>query len=260
MSATRVQHIGIVAPTVEGAAYCYRAIAREGQAALGTNRHPEVSLHGLELADYMPHAETGNWAEVGALLLDSARKLASIGADFVIMPCNTMHHGWRYAAPRSPIPWLHIVRVVAAEARRRGFRKLAILGTRMTMEGTVYPEIMAEAGQGYVMPEPDERREIDRIIFEELLLARFLPESRRYMTGVIERLGRLGCDAAVLACTEIPLLVGPADSPLPVLDSTALLARAAVRRAIGVEEDPLSGRAADGIPGVRPENSKERRR
>ena len=234
-SGRKLQHIGIVAPTVEGAALCYRTIAREGQALLGVNELPEVSLHGLALARYMPLAEAGNWPAVGELLLVSARKLAASGADFVILPCNTMHHGWVHAAPRSPIPWLHIARVVAGEARRRGFRRLAVLGTRLTMEGTVYPEVLREAGVNHAVPEAAERRETDRIIFEELLLDRLLPESRRYLVGVIERMKGDGCDAAVLACTELPLLVGPEDSPLPILDSTRLLARAAVLRAAGRE-------------------------
>ncbi|MGQ9652155.1 MAG: aspartate/glutamate racemase family protein [Phycisphaerae bacterium] len=238
MNAKRIQHIGIVAPTAEGAAYCYRAVVHAGQAALGVNQYPEVSLHGFALAEYLPNRNARNWSVVGDLLLESARKLAEIGADFIIMPCNTMHHAWHHVVSRSPIPWLHIVRVVADEDRRKGFRRLAILGTRLTTEGSVYPEIMAEAGQNYAVPEPEKRNELDRIIFEELLLGKFLDASRRYMIAVIERLRRSGCDAVVLACTEIPLLVGREDSPLLVLDSTKLLAQAAVRRAIGIDEQP----------------------
>jgi aspartate racemase len=166
-------------------------------------------------------------------MLESARKLQSVGADFLLCPDNTIHHAMSFVLSESPLPWLHIVEEVAAEAQRRGFNKLAITGTRVTMEGTVYPEVLRRAGIEYRTPSPLDREKIDKIIFDELVNGIFRSESLGVFRAIIERLKTEGCDAVVLGCTEIPLLVQPESSPLPVLDSTRLLARAAIRRAIG---------------------------
>ncbi|MHC4917299.1 MAG: aspartate/glutamate racemase family protein, partial [Planctomycetota bacterium] len=178
-------HIGIVAPTVEGAALCYREIGLQAAARLGPERHPEMSLHSFQLADYMKRLRAGDTDGVGELLLVAARKLASIGADFLICPCNTMHCGWDYAAERSPVPWLHIAREVAAVAGKRGHRRIAILGTRSTCASPLYPEAFAAAGLEAVTPVETERVEVDRIIFDELLNSVILPESRERMAGII---------------------------------------------------------------------------
>jgi aspartate racemase len=135
-------------------------------------------------------------------------------------------------APRSPRPWLHIVEEVANEAGRENFRRLALLGTRYTMEGPVYPAKLAAAGIEHAVPNAEERQRIDQIIMDELVYAKFKPESLSYYLEVIGRLKAVGCDAVVLGCTEIPLLVTPEVSPLPTLDSTRILARAAVRKAV----------------------------
>ena len=226
------QHIGIVACSAEGAALCYRTICEEGQAQLGTHKHPEVSMHTHSLGEYMDFITRDDWRGVADLMLSSAEKLGRSGADFLICPDNTVHRSFALVAERSPLPWLHIVEEVAAEARRRGFRELAITGTSYTMEGPVYPEVLSRNGIGFRIPLPGERGEVNRIIFEELVNGTVRPESASALRAVIGRMRSEGCDAVVLGCTELPLLVTPANSPLPVLDSTRLLARAALRRAI----------------------------
>jgi aspartate racemase len=133
----------------------------------------------------------------------------------------------------SPLPWLHIAEVVAAEAQARGHRRIGILGTRFTMEGPVYPEKFGAVGLEYRAPRAADIPLVDRIIFEELVHGRFAEASVIAFLGVIRRLADEGCDAVVLGCTEIPLLVPPERSPLPTLDSTRLLARAAVDHALG---------------------------
>ena len=221
------EHIGIVACSAEGAALCYRTICIEAPGLLGDEwAHPEVSLHGESLAEYMRRIEGGDWEGVAELMLRSAEKLAKAGAAFLICPDNTIHQAMRHVAPKSPLPWLHIAEVVAAEATRRGFRKLALLGTKWLVQSGVYPA-------RYVRPRPDEREELSRIIMDELVCGEFKPESVAYYQRVIGRLRGEGCDAVVLGCTEIPLIINDANSPLPVLDSTRLLARAALQRAIG---------------------------
>ena len=218
------QHIGIVACSAEGAALCYRTICIEGADLLGAHDHPEVSMHTHSLAEYMKCIYRNDWQAVGELMLDSANKLASIGADFLICPDNTIHQALPYIEEKSPRPWLHIAKVVADEARRRGFTRIGLTGTRYLVESNVYPA-------DYVRPNSEERAEINRIIFDELVYGVFKPESIAYFQGVIGRMKDQGCDAVALCCTEIPLIINDANSPLPTLDSTRLLARAALRKA-----------------------------
>ena len=169
---------------------------------------------------------------MGELILASARKLKAVGADFLICPDNTIHRAFAFVAPKSPLPWLHIVEEVANEAQQRGFHKLAITGTRYTMEGPVYPEKLAARGLQYITPDADERARIDAIIMDQLVNGIFSDQSRGYLQQVIQRMKDKGCDAAVLGCTEIPLIVDDRSSPLPTLDSTRILARAALKRAL----------------------------
>jgi aspartate racemase len=193
---------------------------------MGEHDHPEVSMHTYSLAEYMKPIYRDDWKAVGDLMIASAKKLAAIGADLLICPDNTIHKAWPYVAPRAPRPWLHIAEVVAAEGRARGFRKIGLTGTRYLVESDVYPA-------DYVRPSPTERAEINRIIFEELVYGVFKPEAVEYFQQVIARFAAQGCDAVVLGCTEIPLLMNDGNSPLPTLDSTRLLARAALRAAVG---------------------------
>ena len=226
------QHIGIVACSAEGAALCYRTICLEGADMLGPHNHPEVSLHTHPLAEYMKYIEPGDWAGVAQLMMSSAEKLARAGADFLICPDNTIHQAFDLVARRSPRPWLHIGQEVANEAARCHYRRLGVLGTRFLMEGPVYPEKLKAAGLDYRIPSSQQREKINQIIFDELVNAQFLPRSLAYLVETIRTLADEGCDAVVLGCTEIPLLVTPDASPLPTLDSTRILARAALRKAL----------------------------
>ena len=225
-------HIGIVACSTEGAALCYRTISLEGSQLLGRHDHPEVSLHSHSLAKYMKSIDAGDWTGVAELMLSSADNLAKAGADFLICPDNTIHQVFDLVEHRSPRPWLHIAREVAKEAQRCEFQRLAILGTRYLMEGPVYPDALKAAGIDYRIPGSTQRQRINQIIFYELVNAQFLPASLGYLVEEIRSMKEEGCDAVVLGCTEIPLLVAPESSPLPTLDSTRLLARAAVRKAV----------------------------
>jgi aspartate racemase len=227
------QHIGIVGASAEGAALCYRTICMEGADLLGTYAHPEVSMHTHSLADYMRCVYCGDWRGVGELMLSSAEKLAKIDADFLICPDNTFHQALPFIESRSPLRWLHISEVVAAEAVGRGFRRLGLIGTRWLVESEVYPDRLSARDLEYVRPNRDEREEINRIIMDELVCGIFKPEAVQYHQRVIRRMKDEGCDAVILGCTETPLLMNDSNSPLPTLDSTRLLARAALRRAVG---------------------------
>jgi aspartate racemase len=227
------RHIGIVGCSAEGAALCYRTICVEGAGLLGRpHAHPEVSLHTASFADYAECLERGDWPGVAEIMLASARKLAAIGAEFLICPDNTVHQALPYLLPRSPLPWLHIAEVVAAEAAQRGYRRVGLTGTRWLVESEVYCEKLEARGIEYLRPTAEERAEIHRVIMDELVCSVFKPEAVSHLQRVIERMKRAGCDAVVLGCTELPLIMDDARSPLPTLDSTRLLARAALRRAL----------------------------
>ena len=226
------RHIGIVACSSEGAALCYRTICLEAAERLGVHDHPEVSLHTHSLAQYMRAMRANDWDAVAQLMLSSAEKLARAGADFFICPDNTIHHVFDQVEAASPRPWLHIAREVGREARGRGYRKLGVLGTRWLMEGPVYKGAFEALGLGMAIPDPDDRARMNSIIFDELVCGRFEAAARARVAAMIERLKTERCDAVVLGCTEIPLLIAQDDSALPILDSTRLLARAALREAL----------------------------
>jgi aspartate racemase len=230
-SIPKPQHIGIVGCSAEGAALCYQTICAEGAKALGPHVHPEVSMHTPSLSDYMACIYRNAWDGVGDIMLTSAHKLAKAGADFLVCPDNTIHQAFAYMQERSPLPWLHIAEVVAEEAARRGFRHIGITGTRWLVDSNVYPDKLVARGLEYLRPDDMERDEINRIIMDELVYGVFKPEAIAYFQKVIERMKSSGCDAIVLGCTEIPLIMNDSNSVLPTLDSTRLLARAALARA-----------------------------
>jgi aspartate racemase len=227
------KHIGIVAGSAEGAALCYRTICVEAPAFMGEHRHPEITMNSVPMAEHMPHIRAGNWEAVAELMLASARKVAAAGADFALCPDNTYHQAFKFFVARSPVPWLHIAEVVAEEARRLGYARLGILGTKYLTEGPVYAEALDGFGIAREIPDEADRIRINEIIFGELVNGIFPEASRLYFNEVSDKLKARGCDAVVLGCTEIPLIVRPDDTPLPTLDSTRLLARAALRKALG---------------------------
>lgn len=228
------KHIGIVGCSSEGAALCYRTICLEAEPLMGLHAHPEITMHTISLADYMDHLNGGreNWKGIAELMLRSAHTLKRAGAEFLICPDNTIHQAMRDVLPRSPLPWLHIAEEVGKEAKRRGFRKLAITGTKFLVESDVYPEQLQKLGIGCERPGKEQRENINNIIFDELVRGIQKLESLFYVQQAIEQMKNQGCDAVVLGCTELPLLVNQEDSPLPALDSTRLLARAALRYAL----------------------------
>ncbi len=225
-------HIGIVGCSAEGAALCYRTICAKGAQLLGPHAHPEITMHTHSLAAYVECIDRNDWEGVADLMLDSANKLRSAGADFLICPDNTIHQAMNLVEPQSPLPWLHIAEVVAGEAVDHGYKRLGLLGTRWLVASEVYPRKLSAHGIAYLRPSEEESREIDRIIMDELVYGVFRPDSVTYHQFVIRRMKDEGCDAVVLGCTEIPLIISNKNSPLPVLDSTRLLAWAALKRAV----------------------------
>jgi aspartate racemase len=229
-----MKHIGIIACSAEGAALCYRTICADAQQLAGEHQHPEISMHTNSLADYMFYIQSGDWPGVANLMLSSARKLASIGAQFAICPDNTIHQAFDLVIADSPIPWLHIADQIGIEAKARGLKTLGVTGTKYLMTGPVYAEALRKYDIICRIPSESDRERINEIIFRELTNGIITEQSRLYFNAVIQKMKDAGCDGVVLGCTEIPLLVDPNDCPLPTLDSTRLLAKAALRESLGI--------------------------
>ncbi len=227
------KHIGIVACSYEGAALCYRTICNEGSSILGEHAHPEVSLHNHPLSEYMKFIEAGDWEGVSDIMLSSAAKLYKAGADFLISPDNTIHQAFSYIIEKSPLPWLHIGEEVSKEADKNGYRSLLVLGTKFLMEGPVYPGVLEKRKINYLIPDKEHRIRINEIIFNQLVYGVIEDDSKRYFLEIVDEFRLKGCNAVILGCTEIPLIVLPHESSLPVLDSTRILARAALRHSTG---------------------------
>jgi len=200
---------------------------------MGRHAHPEVTMNTIALAEYMLPLYNGeDWKALGEIMLRSAETLKRAGADFQICPDNTIHQALPFVIARSPLPWLHIAEEVGKEARRRGFRKLGLTGTKFLVSGPVYPEKLEQLRIDYVRPTEAQQKRINAIIFDELVRGQQTAEALAYLQQVIEEFKVQGCDAVVLGCTEIPLLISDRESPLPTLDSTRTLARAALRHAL----------------------------
>ena len=226
------KHIGIVGCSIPGSALCYSELCEHAGRAMGQYSHPQVTLSTIPMARYMPHFEPLNKSEVAKLLVESTRIVAKAGAEFAICPDNTCHLAYDEVMREAPIPWLHIARVTVEEAKRRGFSKLGVLGTRFTMSMGLYERAVQGTGITALVPPAEDQKIVDDIIFNELVHDVIADESRRKYVEIIAKLQSQGCDAVVLGCTEIPLLISEKDSPLPTLDSTRLLARAAVDKAL----------------------------
>ncbi|HEY6277362.1 MAG TPA: aspartate/glutamate racemase family protein [Streptosporangiaceae bacterium] len=230
-------HAGILAHSTEGAALCFLAYCQEGHQRTGRNEHPDVTMDYIALGASMPAWEAGDYAAVRSTLSVSVDRLARAGAGFFACPDNTAHLALEVPGPDLALPGLHIAEVVADQAAREGRQRVAVLGTKYTMESPLYPRVLAARGIGSEIPAAADRLILNEIIFGELVNGVFSGPSRQEYLRVIRDLAARGCDAAALVCTEIPLLITPDVSPLPTLDSTRLLARAAYQVAVG--ERPL---------------------
>ena len=230
---------GILAHSAEGAALCFLTFCREGFREIGPHLHPDVMMDCEAMGHILPAWDAGDFAGVRSFLARSIQRLADGGCDFFACPDNTAHIALELAGPDLPLPGLNIADVVAARAAELGMTRVAVVGTRFTMGGPVYRRALPAVGIEPVFASDEERADVDRIIFDELVEGQFTAPSRSRYVEIIDRLKREeGCDGVALVCTEIPLLVTPEVSPLPTLDSTRLLARAAFEVATGTRPLP----------------------
>ena len=228
-----MRHIGILAHSADGAALCFLEMVRESGRRLGEHEHPEITLSILPMAAVLEAYDRDDLAAVRAHLARTLTRLERAGCDFFVCSDNTAHIALEADGPPLPLPGLHIAEIVAQRARADGRRRVGLLGTRWTMTGSVYAEAFARAGLDMKTPSERDRERVNEIIFAELCQGVIRDPSRAEFVRIIEELKHRGCDVVALSCTEIPLLVTPEVSPLPTLDSTRLLARAAVAVACG---------------------------
>lgn len=226
------KHIGIIAVSSEGAALCYRTIFQEAFSVMGEFVHPEVTMHNHSLSRYMDCIHKDDWDGVASLMVSSAEKLAAAGADFAICPDNTVHRSFEKALHQSPIPLISITETVAEECRLKGYKKVGVLGTKYTMQGPVYRDVLSKFKIEMVVPEEKDQEIVNSIIFDELVPGEIVKSSGKGMIQVIQKMKKSGCDAVILGCTEIPLVVNSESSPLPVVDSTRLLAKKALEHSL----------------------------
>ena len=221
-----VAHIGIVAGTADGAALCYRTLCHEAERLTGRHAHPEITMHALPLEVYLASIDAEDWAGVAALMSRSASVLAQAGAELIICPNNTLHRAFDFVT--SSVPWVHIADAVEAEASRRKYRQVGLLGTQAVMEGSVYQPRFEKEGIEIVLPPASQRIELDRIIRTELIRGAYTSQSREHVRRIVATMAATGVEAVILGCTELPLLLPQEVSALPLLDSTRLLAAEAL--------------------------------
>lgn len=231
-------HIGILAHSGDGSALCYLEAIRESARRLGPHEHPEITMSILPMGGSLKAWDVMDLDAINAHLMRTAQRLKAAGCDFFICPDNTAHIALDAAREPYPLPGLHIAEIVAERAKTDGRKRIALLGTRYTMEGPAYPAAFARNGLDMRTPVPADRALLNQLIFEELTQGVISETARREFVRVIETLKGEGCDAVALSCTEIPLLITPENSPLPILDSTRLLARQAVAAALAAAPMP----------------------
>lgn len=232
-----MRHIGILQYSLEGAQLCYREIAEQAMARLGEHHHPVITMTGLSMHETLLAWDAKDFAFLAPHTAEVVDRLAAAGADFFVMPDNTAHMALERVRQPLALPGLHIAEVVMEEAKRRGYRRLGITGTAWTMQGNVYPDACARHGFDWQVPDVATQAELHRIIMDQLCMGEFLERSIARFVAATEELRAGGCDAVVLGCTEIPLILNESNSALPVLDTTRLLAKAAVELALS--EHPL---------------------
>jgi aspartate racemase len=227
-----MRHVGILQYSLEGAQLCYREVAELAMAELGVHRHPLITMAGLSMHETIAAWDARDFAFLASHTAEVVDRLAAAGADFFVMPDNTAHMALERVEQPLALPGLHIAEVVVGEAKRRGFRCLGITGTGWTMRGNIYPDACARYGIEWKVPDARTQAVLHRIIMDELCMGKFVQESITRFVSATTELRSRGCDAVVLGCTEIPLILNDSNSPLPVLDSTRLLSKAAVQLAL----------------------------
>lgn len=224
--------IGIVGITAEGAADCYKLIVKQATQKLGANQHPEIVLVNPPFNLILGAQKQRDWQAVADTIVAAARKCETAGADFIIMPANSVHFAYDLVAKALEVPVINIVEVVSDECEARGFKKVGVLGVGLTMSDGLYDEALNRRGTMQVKLSLTEKLQLDEIIYSELVGGIMKPTSVEKVLAICRRLASEGCEALVLACTELQMILNADSVTLPILDSTELLAASAVSKSL----------------------------
>lgn len=236
-----VKKIGICAHSYEGGSLCFITACREGALLMGPHLHPNIILSAIPMGLSMDAWESDNYDEIANHLKSGVNQTAKSGADFFICPDNTAHIVLEKIIEELSIPGLHIADVVCQETISRGWKKVGLLGTKWTMDGTVYPNVLERNGLFVITPDEITKQKINDSIFDELCQGVFNRKTTELFIEAISDLKKKGAECVILGCTEIPLIINSDNSPLPILDSTRLLSKYAVKIAISNVEIPDNG-------------------
>ncbi|UCQ52945.1 aspartate/glutamate racemase family protein [Edwardsiella tarda] len=217
----------------ESSAEYYRIINQGVREHLGPTASASVVLWSFNFAEIEALQHQGDWSTLSERMVDAAQRLQGAGADVLLLCTNTMHRMAPALESALSIPLIHIADPTAAAIKAAGLRKVGLLGTAFTMEQDFYKGRLRERhGLEVIVPEADDRATVHHIIYDELVAGQITPSSRAAYRQVIARLVQAGAEAVILGCTEIMLLVQPEDSAVPLFDTTALHAAAAVEAAL----------------------------
>ena len=211
----------------------YRLINEGIKAELGGLHSADLLIHSVDFAPIGELQAQGAWEEMGEILANSGKRLQAAGAQGLLIATNTMHKVADEVITATGLPLIHIAEATAAAIQEQGLTKIGLLGTQFTMTQDFYKQRLIDAGLQVVIPESEAREEVHRIIYEELCQGQLLDSSRQYYIEVIKQLAEQGCEGVILGCTEIGLLIKQQDSPIPVFDTTAIHAAAAIKFLLG---------------------------
>jgi len=228
------KHIGIVGVSPEGAALFYREISRQASRLVPPNEQPRISLHNEPLEVYIDAIRRDDWHTVGRLLRKSADLLARCGAEFCLTPDNAVQHAIHLAEVGSPIPWLKMTDLVAQDLVQDGRRMVGVIGTKLVTRSSTYQTPLGMRGIRLLTPNDDEVELLEQVIYGELIFGSARPESQAAILGVIRNLAAAGCEGVILGASEVPLVITPENSALPVYDPASILAEASIRHALSV--------------------------
>ena len=225
--------LGGVSP--ESTVSYYLRITREYTRRYGDYGYPEILIYSVSFQRFVDWQKSGDWKAMAQEMIDAFQALHAAGAGIGLIAANTLHRVFPEVEKASPIPLIHIVDPTAAAIKKQGITRVGLLGTRYTMEGEFYRDRLAGHGIEAIVPDETARAEIHRVIYEELTRGVIKQESKQYYIDVINGLIMRGAEGIILGCTEIPLLIGQEDSPVPVFDTAILHADAALSAAITLE-------------------------
>jgi aspartate racemase len=226
--------IGIVGGlSWEATALYYRLLNEATARVLGEHHNARSVIVSVDFAEALALANQGDWDGLAVLLIDAARRIRDAGAGMVLLSANTAHIVADQVAAAIDVPLLHIADVAGTAAQARGFHRVGLIGTRFTLESPIFAARLRErSGLEVIAPDATGRDDLQRIIVDELTIGRIEPQSRRQCAAIMRQLQDQGAEAIIVACTELPLLIQPDDSSLPLLDTTALHVEAALRLAL----------------------------